>query len=266
MARRPKPELGELEAAIGHRFADQVELRLALTHVSALSSEEGRVASYQRLEFLGDRVLGLCVADMLVEAFPRAEEGELSRRLADLVRKETCAEVAEAWGLAPHVKLGGGEVMSGGRRNRAILADIVEAIIGAVFREAGYPAARAVIARAFGERMRRPTRPLRDAKTALQEWAQARKLAPPSYVTVSQSGPDHAPRFRLEARLEGLNAAAGEGASKRLAEQAAAEAFLRREGAWENGSVENGNDETGVTKEGADAAPKAAMPPGEHDV
>lgn len=260
MARRPKPELGELEAAIGYRFADQGELRLALTHVSALSSEEGRVASYQRLEFLGDRVLGLCIADMLVEAFPRAEEGELSRRLADLVRKETCAEVAEAWGLAPHVKLGGGEVMSGGRRNRAIMADIVEAIIGAVFREAGYAAARDVIARAFGERMRRPTRPLRDAKTALQEWAQGRKLAPPTYVTVDRSGPDHAPRFRLEARLEGLKPATGEGASKRHAEQAAAEAFLRRENAWQNADTDENVIDKGAT------APQAAKPPGEENV
>jgi ribonuclease-3 len=266
MARRPRPELGDLENAIGYRFADQGELRLALTHVSALSSEEGRVASYQRLEFLGDRVLGLCIADMLVEAFPRAEEGELSRRLADLVRKETCAEVADAWALAPHVKLGGGEVLSGGRRNRAILADIVEAIIGAVFREAGYNAAREVIARAFGERMRQPTRPLRDAKTALQEWAQARKLTPPTYVTIGRSGPDHAPRFRLEAQLEGLTPAVGEGASKRLAEQAAAEVFLRREKAWDNGNDDESVAQGYVAEAGAALAPQADMPPGEQDV
>ncbi|MDJ1156957.1 ribonuclease III [Chelatococcus sp. SYSU_G07232] len=229
-ARRRAPDRALLEARIGHRFADADLLERALTHVSAVHSDKTR--TYQRLEFLGDRVLGLCVSDMLFAAFPSAEEGELSRRLAELVRKESCAEVATAWEVGPHLKLGDGEVASGGRRNRAILADVCEAIVGAVFLDGGYGAARGVVERAFTERMHAPRRPLRDAKTALQEWAQGRGLPAPTYDLVTRSGPDHAPMFRIAVKVEGLADAVGEGASKRVAEQAAAAGFLQREGIW----------------------------------
>lgn len=228
-SRRAAPDIAALEAEIGHAFAQRALLMTALTHVSALSGEEGRTASYQRLEFLGDRVLGLAVADMLVRHLPASDEGDLSRRLADLVRKETCAEVAEAWGASAHVRLGTGFVTQG-RRNRAILGDVCEAIIGAVFLDAGFETARAVVERAFSPRMLTPARPLRDAKTQLQEWAQARGLPLPVYHTVSRAGPDHAPVFRIEAIVEGLPSAIGDGPSKRAAEQAAASAFLAREG------------------------------------
>lgn len=226
---RKAPDTARLEAALGHRFADQSLLATALTHMSA---EDSRLASYQRLEFLGDRVLGLSVADLLFRQFPQSEEGNLSRRLADLVRKETCAEVAEGWNLGQFMRLGEGEILGGARKNKAILADACEAIIGAVFIDGGYEAARALIERAFGERMLKPIRPLRDAKTALQEWAQGKGYPTPTYSERGRSGPDHAPVFVVAAKITGLADAEARGPSKRLAEQAAAETFLRREGLW----------------------------------
>ena len=226
---RKLPELSRLEDRLGHRFRDRTLLETALTHMSA---DPRRLASYQRLEFLGDRVLGLSVADMLFTTYPQAEEGDMSRRLADLVRKETCAAVATAWDVGPHLRLGEGEILSGARKNKAILADACEAIIGAVFIDGGYEAARALVERAFGERMLKPVRPLRDAKTALQEWAQGRGYPTPTYSERGRSGPDHAPVFVVAAKISGLADAEARGPSKRLAEQAAAETFLRREGLW----------------------------------
>jgi ribonuclease-3 len=224
---RAKPDLSALEARVGHDFADKGLLRWALTHVSAATRRE---ESYERLEFLGDRVLGLAVAHLLFEAFPENSEGDLSRRLAALVRKETCAEVAEHWGVGPHMRLGGGEAQTGGRKKRAILGDVCEAIIGAVFLDGGTEAAESVVRAAFGPKMLETERALRDAKTALQEWAQARRLAPPRYRLVARSGPDHAPSFELAVEIDGFPAATGAGASKRAAEQAAAAAFMAREG------------------------------------
>ncbi|MBN9443359.1 MAG: ribonuclease III [Bosea sp.] len=226
---RKAPDTARLEAALGHRFADRSLLETALTHMSA---EESRLASYQRLEFLGDRVLGLSIADMLFRRYPQSEEGNLSRRLADLVRKETCAEVAMAWNLGQFMRLGDGEILGGARKNKAILADACEAIIGAVFIDGGYEAARALVERAFGERLMKPVRPLRDAKTALQEWAQGRGYPTPTYVERGRSGPDHAPVFVVAAKITGLADSEARGPSKRLAEQAAAEGFLKREGLW----------------------------------
>jgi len=234
---RKAPDTARLEAALGHRFVDQSLLATALTHMSA---EDSRLASYQRLEFLGDRVLGLSVADLLFRQFPQSEEGNLSRRLADLVRKETCAEVALGWNLGQFMRLGEGEILAGARKNKAILADACEAIIGAVFIDGGYEAARALVERAFGERMLKPVRPLRDAKTALQEWAQGRGYPTPTYSERGRSGPDHAPVFVVAAKIAGLADAEARGPSKRLAEQAAAEAFLRREGLW-NENLESEN-------------------------
>jgi len=231
------PDLARLEATLGHRFADASLLATALTHMSA---EGSRLATYQRLEFLGDRVLGLSIADMLFRRYPLAEEGNLSRRLADLVRKETCADVAQAWNLGQFMRLGEGEILGGARKNKAILADACEAVIGAVFMDGGYEAARGLVERAFGERLLKPARPLRDAKTALQEWAQGEGYPTPTYSERGRSGPDHAPVFVVAAKITGLEDAEGRGLSKRLAEQAAAEAFLRRLGLW-NESPESEN-------------------------
>ncbi len=226
--RRPQ-RASPLETTIGYRFRDKVLLERALTHISALKGQ-GRTGSYQRLEFLGDHVLGLAVSEMLFEAFPKAEEGELSRRLADLVRRESCAEVARSIELGDSLRLGASEVRSGGRARIAILADVCESLIGAVFLDGGYKAAKALVERYWADRMRKPARPLRDPKTILQEWAQARGLPTPSYREVERTGPHHDPVFRVAVVLPDRDPAEGRGRSKRAAEQAAAAALLAREG------------------------------------
>jgi ribonuclease-3 len=167
---------------------------------------------------------------MLYGAFPKADEGELSRRLADLVRKEACADVARTIELGAAIKLGASESNAGGRNRTAILADVCEALVGAVFIDGGYKAASEVIGRLWDERMRAPARPLRDAKTILQEWAQARGLPTPAYREVERRGPDHDPEFRVTVILPDREPAEGIGRSKRAAEQAAAAAMLTREG------------------------------------
>ena len=219
-----------LEEAIGHRFARADLLNTALTHISGVGGGNARPQSYQRLEFLGDRVLGLAVSAMLYTEFPHATEGEMSRRLADLVRRESCAEVAASWDVGPYLRLGPGEVQSGGRGRQALLGAVCEAIIGAVFIDGGFEAAAALVRRAWETRMLAPRRALQDPKTALQEWAQARGKPTPVYSETGRSGPDHAPRFTVAVAVEGLAPAEGLGSSKRLAEQAAAEAFMGREG------------------------------------
>jgi ribonuclease-3 len=218
----------ELETSVGYRFRDPALLEEALTHATAANANSR--ANYQRLEFLGDRVLGLAVAGMLFEAFPTAKEGELSKRLSDLVRRETCAEVAREWGLAGYIRLGAGEAASGAGERAPILADACEALIGAVFVDGGFAAARELVRGAFEERMRARPRPSLDPKTALQEWAQARGLPTPVYRTQERSGPDHAPRFTISVEVDGFEASAADAGSKRAAEQGAAEAFLVREG------------------------------------
>lgn len=225
-------DLSSLEERLGYRFTDKSLLVRALNHMSAVPGHRTRLDSYQRLEFLGDRVLGLCVADMLSAAYREAEEGELSRRLADLVRRESCAEVAVNWDVGPHLRLGAGEAHSGARRNQAILADVCESIVGAVFIDGGFDAASALVRRAFTERMLAPRRPLRDAKTMLQEWAQGKGAPAPSYQIVERTGPDHAPDFLVAVAVEGLAPAVGRGKSRRDAEQTAAKAMLSREGVW----------------------------------
>lgn len=228
-ARRRAVAASALEQTIGYRFEDGELLTRALTHISALAGGS-RTGSYQRLEFLGDHVLGLVISDMLFRAFPKGDEGELSRRLADLVRRETCADVARAINLGDALRLGASESSSGGRLRTAILADVCEALVGAVFLDGGYPEAAALVERLWGERMRAPTRPLRDPKTMLQEWAQARALPTPVYKEVERIGPHHNPEFRIAVTLPEREPAEGRGRSKRAAEQAAAAAMLQREG------------------------------------
>lgn len=229
MARR-KNDLSALEEAIGYEFADRKPFEQALTHISALHGTPANGPHYQRLEFLGDRVLGLAVADLLYRSFPKATEGELSRRLAHLVRRETCAEVGAAWNAGAFIRLGSGEKQSGLRKKEAILADVCEAIIAAVFLDGGFDAARALVERSFGPKMIEPGRSVRDAKSTLQEWALGLGLPAPTYREVERTGPDHAPVFHVEAIVEGREPGLGEGRSKRLAEQAAAAAFMEREG------------------------------------
>jgi len=218
-----------LEDKIGYRFSDGALLDCALTHISALKGARNRAGSYQRMEFLGDHVLGLVISDMLFRNYPRADEGELSRRLADLVRKETCAEIARTIDLGAAVRLGSSEANAGGRKRPAILADVCEALIGAVYLDGGFAAVSEVVNRMWQARMQVTAQPLRDSKTVLQEWAQGRGLPTPAYREVARSGPDHSPEFRVAVQLPNFAPAEGSGRSKRAAEQAAAAAMLARE-------------------------------------
>jgi ribonuclease III len=228
--RRRRRGDGSLEDRIGYRFNDAALLDSALSHISALKGSRNRAASYQRLEFLGDHVLGLVISDMLFRAFPRADEGELSRRLADLVRKETCAEIARAIDLGAAIRLGASEVNAGGRTRLAILADVCEALIGAAYLDGGFAAASGLVGRLWQARLETKAPPLRDPKTVLQEWAQARGLPTPAYREIARSGPDHDPQFRVAVQLPNFNPAEGSGRSTRAAEQAAAAAMMAREG------------------------------------
>ncbi len=223
-------EAAAIEARIGHNFADPSLLATAFTHVSALKSARSRSDSYQRLEFLGDHVLGLIVSDMLYRAFPKADEGELSKRLADLVRKETCADVAKSLGLLEGIKLGAVGAGAGARLRKSVIGDICEAVIGAVYLDGGYPAAAQFVQRNWEERMRTLKRPLRDPKTVLQEWAQGKGLPTPVYREVERTGPHHDPQFRVAVDLPGLAPAEGIGGSKRAAEKVAASVMIAREG------------------------------------
>ena len=215
-------------ARLGHDFAAPELLIEAVTHGSA--SNPAR-ANNQRLEFLGDRVLGLVMAEALLDADPDAPEGQLAPRFNALVRKETCAQVAREIGLGEVQRLGRSEMMSGGRRKDALLCDAMEAVIAAVYTDAGFQAARDLVVRLWGDRIARVESDARDAKTALQEWAQGQGKAPPAYIEVGREGPDHAPVFTIEARLEDGRSARAEAGSKRQAEQAAARALLKDVGA-----------------------------------
>jgi ribonuclease-3 len=218
-----------LEARLGHRFADRKLLDMALTHASAANASR---ASYQRLEFLGDRVLALAVSEMLIEAYPRANEGELAQRLTALVRNESCAEVAMALDVGDAIRLGIGEAQGGGRNKAAILGDVCEALIGAIHLDAGIDAARRFVRANWGARMNAWHGTMRDAKTTLQEWAQGKGIGTPAYTIVGRHGPDHAPRFDVEVSIGSLAPLQGEGRTRRDAEQLAAAAVLVREGVW----------------------------------
>lgn len=218
-----------LAETLGHRFRDLDLLERALTHASV----QGGGETYQRLEFLGDRVLGLVVADLLFTAFPQADEGELSPRYTRLVRGETCADVAREAGLARHIRLGASESTSGGRAKDAILGDVCEAVLGALYVDGGLDIARRFIERYWGDRLAEPVTRLKDAKTALQEWVHSTGAhKTPVYRETGRSGPDHAPVFTVAVEIAGREPEEGQGPSKRVAEQNAAEAMLVREGVW----------------------------------
>lgn len=226
-----KRKFAELETALGYRFKSQDLLLRALTHASTRAN--GSRNDNERLEFLGDRVLGLVMAERLLEAFPEAAEGDLAKRFNRLVKGETCAAIGQAIGLGQHLVLSESEAGSGGRTKATILADAVEALLGAVFLDSGFDKARAVVLNLWQNRMADMPQIAADPKSALQEWAQGQGLELPRYVEVARSGPDHAPRFVAEVRINGCKPARGEGNSKRSAEQAAASALLAREGVIE---------------------------------
>jgi ribonuclease-3 len=218
-------ETTEFEGRLGHRFGEPTLLTEALTHPS-LSSESR--ASNQRLEFLGDRVLNLAIAEALFESYPMAAEGDLAPRYNALVRKETCAEVAREIGLGDALRVGRGEMLKGGRKRDAGLGDAMEAVIAAVYLDAGFGSAKALVQRLWGKRIATVEAAARNVKSALQEWAQARGMKPPAYDLLSTEGPPHDAVFTVEARLENGASAQARGKSKRAAEQAAAEDLLAR--------------------------------------
>ncbi|MDP2063564.1 MAG: ribonuclease III [Phaeovulum sp.] len=218
-------EIAAFQSRIGHRFSDPALLARALTHASVASPAR---LDNQRLEFLGDRVLGLVLAETLLQADPAATEGQLAPRFNALVRKETCADVARQIGLGDVLRLGRSEMMSGGRRKEAVLGDAMEAVIAAVYLDAGHAAARDLVRRLWGPRVDEVAEDARDAKTSLQEWAQARGLPPPDYLEVSRDGPDHAPQFTIEVRLVSGEVERAVAGAKRQAEQAAAKSLLAR--------------------------------------
>lgn len=216
-----------LESALGHRFVERRRLDLALTH----SSVGGQVKDNERLEFLGDRVLGLLAAERLLEMYPEAVEGDLSPRFHSLVDKAACAAVARRMGVGPALRLSPGETKSGGREKDTILADACEAVMAAVYYDGGLDAARAVFSRFWSEDLAHPASlTVKDPKSALQEWAQAAGHPLPAYTVITRTGPDHAPRFVVEARVDGSAPVRAEGRSRQEAEKAAAAAMLTREG------------------------------------
>lgn len=227
----PPRKLRDLEARIGYTFKDRALFKKALTHASVRQASAKR-RDNERLEFLGDRVLGLAIAELLSEVYPAASEGELARLFNRLVRGGTCADVARSLDLGPALVLSESEAGSGGREKETILADACEALLGAIFLEAGYGKAREVVRTLWLPKLDGAPVGVPDAKSALQEWAQGQGLELPAYTEVAREGPDHAPRFTSEVRIKGRKPARGEGASKRAAEQAAAATLLAREGVW----------------------------------
>lgn len=218
-------DLQEFSARLGHSFRRPELLVRALTHPSIATPSR---PDNQRLEFLGDRVLGLVMSEALLMADKAASEGQLAPRFNALVRKETCAEVARELALGDVLRLGRSEMLSGGRRKEALLADALEALIAAVYRDAGFEVAKALVLRLWGDRVGRVKADARDPKTALQEWAQARGLPPPAYDEMSRDGPPHQPVFTIAARLSTGETEQARAGSKRQAEQAAARALLAR--------------------------------------
>lgn len=216
-------DLQALEARLGHTFSRPDLLVRAVTHSSRSSTTR---EDNQRLEFLGDRVLGLVMAEALLAHDRNASEGQLAPRFNALVRKEACADVAAEIDLGAALKLGRSEMMSGGRRKQALLGDAMEAVIAAVYKDAGFEVARDLVLRLWGKRIQTVEADARDPKTSLQEWAQGRGLNPPSYIMLSRSGPDHAPVFTIAVRLDTGQEAQARDGSKRKAEQAAAKALL----------------------------------------
>lgn len=217
--------LKRLEEALGHHFENQDLLIQALTHSSAAPSRAG---SNERFEFLGDRVLGLAVAGLLLETFPDEDEGALGYRFSALARAESLARVANHIGLAAHILLSESEEESGGRENASLLADCCEAVIAALYLDGGLDAAEAFIHRHWRPLMAEDPVPPKDAKTVLQEWAQSKGLPLPDYRVIAQKGPAHAPRFTIEVTLHEMKPASGQGTSKQAAEQEAAGVMVKR--------------------------------------
>jgi ribonuclease-3 len=216
-----------LEAILGYQFKRPALLKEALTHSSVIHRRGRKQGSNERLEFIGDRVLGLVMAEWLAERFPLEQEGELGPRLAFLVSQPVLTKVAETLGLAGALSIGEGEAKSGLAKRATVLADAVEAALGALYLDGGLEVARAFVRRAWNDAMVDQVDPPKDAKTALQHWALKRGLGLPEYVVTGRSGPAHEPEFTVTVFVGDGNGS-GTAGSKRAAEQLAAEALLAR--------------------------------------
>jgi ribonuclease-3 len=226
------PDIKRLQTIIGHSYSDRQLLLEALTHSS---SEEGR--NYQRLEFLGDRVLGLVIAAFLYESFPGESEGDMARRFSALVDKPMLAKVAGKIDLGNYIIMSESERASGGSENESILSDVMEALIGAAFLDAGLDTCEQMIKSLWGSSLYETLSPPIDPKTALQEWTQGCGLGLPQYELAGRTGPDHAPVFTISVKVEGLNPVSATGSSRRNAEKKAAEKMLDILGGKENGNA-----------------------------
>jgi ribonuclease III len=211
----------DLEQRLNYKFTSKALLDNALTHASVQGQEQN-----ERLEFLGDRVLGLVIAALLYKTFPDEAEGDLAKRHTGLVQQRALAEIAAGLDLSAHIILSGGERNAGGAQKDAILADAVEALIGAAFLDGGYAAAEKMVTTLWSPHLHRQTAPPEDPKTKLQEWAQQQGLPLPVYELAAQAGPDHAPIFTVVVSVEGQGKAQAEAASKRAAEKLAARVLL----------------------------------------
>lgn len=223
------PEAEKIEAMVGHAFANRDLVDLAMTHASVRSGSGG---NYERFEFLGDRVLGLCVAELLFTTFPGASEGELSVRLNHLVSAETCASVADEMGLHQFIRTGADVKKITAKNMLNVRADVVESLIAALYLDAGLEVARAFVLRYWQDKAENSNAARRDAKTELQEWTHARFGTTPAYRVDNRSGPDHDPRFTVTVEIAGIAPETGIERSRRAAEQAAAAKILEREGVW----------------------------------
>ncbi len=222
--------LDELERRIDVRVADRPRLERALTHSSHRAAKGP--ASYERLEFLGDRVLGLVIAEKLFEMFPSANEGELSLKLNSLVSAEACAAIADDLGLSQFIRHGGDLKRLSAENTRNIRADVVESLIAAIYLGNGLEDARSFILRVWQDKLGGAATARRDPKTALQEWVHTRSTVPPRYEIVDRTGPDHDPLFTVRTVIDGVAPGEGQGRSRRIAEQEAATAVLLRERVW----------------------------------
>lgn len=225
-----------LEASIGYTFVQKDRLDRALTHSSARNAKG---SNYERLEFLGDRVLGLCIAELLFSTFKDADEGELSVRLNQLVSAESCAVVADDMALHLFIRTGADVKKLTGKHMMNVRADVVESLIAAVYLDGGLDAARSFIMRHWSVRATRADGARRDAKTELQEWAHSKYGVTPNYRIDERSGPDHDPRFTVTVEIKGVAPETGMDRSKRAAEQVAATKILEREGVWQKVSAGN---------------------------
>lgn len=234
MANARAEAVAALAERLGHAFADRSLLDRALTHASVGQGtpvESRKIRDNERLEFLGDRVLGLLVAERLSADFPEADEGQLSARLHALVDKAACARVGEALEVGLALRLSAGETKTGGRKKAGVIADAVEAILAAVYLDGGLEAARGVFDRAWAQELKTPSKPgLTNPKSALQEWAQGQGRPLPAYAVVERTGSDHAPTFTVQVLVEGVEPLTAQGRSRQEAEKAAAVGLLEREG------------------------------------